>query len=149
MVICLERGADLHVAQLKPLPLTVTCFSKTQTGFNFLVPAYPGSPGQRAVKRVCVCVWVGVCVCVCNHKCPKQFGIRMHTNAHLPLYDPYTLQNFHPLKVQGLTQICPLQKRRDQFSCFCTVLHGLRNTDKHTERQTTSTTGHILRDVQQ
>jgi len=73
----------------------------------------------------------------------------MHTTAHLPLYDPYTLQNLHPLKVQGLTQICPLQKRRDQFSCFCTVLHGLRNTDKHTERQTTSTTGHILRDVQQ
>ena len=28
MVICLERGADLHMAQLKPLPLTVSCFSK-------------------------------------------------------------------------------------------------------------------------
>jgi len=25
MVICLERGADLHVAQLMPLPLTVSC----------------------------------------------------------------------------------------------------------------------------
>jgi len=40
-----------------PLPLTVSCFSKIQIGFTFLVPAYPGSPGQRAVKRVCVCVW--------------------------------------------------------------------------------------------
>ena len=39
-----------------PLPLTVSCFSKVQIGFTFLVPAYPGSPGQRAVKRVCVCV---------------------------------------------------------------------------------------------
>jgi len=39
-----------------PLPLTVSCFSKTQVGFTFLVPAHPGSPGQRAVKRVCVCV---------------------------------------------------------------------------------------------
>jgi len=56
MVICLERGADLHIAQLMPLPLTVSCFTKIQTGFTFLVLAHPGSPGQRAVKRVCVCV---------------------------------------------------------------------------------------------
>jgi len=54
VVICLERGADLHMAQLMPTPLTVSCFSKIQIGFTFLVPAHPGSPGQRAVKRVCV-----------------------------------------------------------------------------------------------
>jgi len=54
MVICLEQGADLHMAQLMPLPLTVSCLSKIQNGFAFLVPAHPGSPGQRAVKRVCV-----------------------------------------------------------------------------------------------
>jgi len=41
MVICLQRGADLHVAQLMPLPLTVSCLSKSQIGFTFLVPAYP------------------------------------------------------------------------------------------------------------
>ena len=58
VVICLERGADLHTAQLMPLPLTVSCFSKIQIGFTFLVPAHPGSPGQRAVKRACVCVYV-------------------------------------------------------------------------------------------
>ena len=58
VVIYLDRGADLHTAQLMPLPLTVTCFSKIQTGFAFLVPAYLGSPGKRAVKRVCVCVRV-------------------------------------------------------------------------------------------
>jgi len=52
MVVCLERGADLHMAQLMPLPLTVCCFSKIQIGFTFLVPARLGSPGQRAVKRV-------------------------------------------------------------------------------------------------
>ena len=57
MAICLECSADLHMAQLMPLPLTVSCFSKTQIGFTFLVPDHPGSPGQRAVKRVCVCVW--------------------------------------------------------------------------------------------
>ena len=55
MVICLERDADLHMAQLMPVPLTVPCFSKIQIGFTFLVPAHPGSPGQRDVKRVCVC----------------------------------------------------------------------------------------------
>ena len=54
MVICLERGADLHMAQSMPLLLTVSCFSKIQIGFTFLVPAHLGSPGQRAVKRVCV-----------------------------------------------------------------------------------------------
>jgi len=48
MVYCLEQGADLHMAQLMPLPLTI------QTGFTFLVLAHPGSPRQTAVKRVCV-----------------------------------------------------------------------------------------------
>jgi len=56
VVICLQRGADLHMAQWIPLQLTVSCFSKIQIGFTFLVLADPGSPGQRAVKRVCVCV---------------------------------------------------------------------------------------------
>jgi len=52
------------MAQLMPLPLTVSCFSKIQIGFTFLVPADLGSPSKRAVKRVCVCVFV--CVCDCN-----------------------------------------------------------------------------------
>jgi len=60
MVICLERGADLHMAQLMPLPLTMSCSSKSQIGFTGLVPAHLGSPGQRSVKCVCVCV----CACV-------------------------------------------------------------------------------------
>jgi len=47
---CLERGADLHMAQLMPLPLTVSCSSKIQIGFTFLVTAYPGCPGKEAVK---------------------------------------------------------------------------------------------------
>ena len=58
VVVCLEQGADLHMAQLMPLPLTVSCFSKIRIGFTFLVPAHLGSPGQRAIKRVCVCVCV-------------------------------------------------------------------------------------------
>jgi len=65
-VICLQcfdtvgwaagRAYGLHMAQLMPLPLTVSCFSKIQIGFTFLLPAHLGSPGQRAVKQVCVCI---------------------------------------------------------------------------------------------
>ena len=66
MVICLEQGADLHMAQLMPLPLTVSCFSEIEIGFTFLGLAHLGSLGKRAVKVVCVCVFVCVCVCVCE-----------------------------------------------------------------------------------
>ena len=55
MVICLERGADLHMAQLMSLPPMSLASVKSRLVFTFLVPAHPGSPGQ-AVKRVCVCV---------------------------------------------------------------------------------------------
>jgi len=63
VAICLERGADLHTAQLMPLPLTVSCFSKIQIGFTFLVPAHPGSPGKGPLNGcLCVClVQVSVC----------------------------------------------------------------------------------------
>ena len=73
MAICLERSADLHVVQLMPLPLSVSCSSKIQTGFTFLVLAHPGSPGQKAVKRVFVCVCVCVCVCACMRACVRAF----------------------------------------------------------------------------
>jgi len=57
VVICLERGADLHLVQLMPLPLAVSCFSKIQIGFTFLVPAQPGSPEKRSLNG---------CVCACE-----------------------------------------------------------------------------------
>jgi len=53
VVISLERGADLHMALLMPLPLTVSCSSKIQIGFTFLVPAYPGCP-RKEEKMVVV-----------------------------------------------------------------------------------------------
>ena len=83
MVICLERGgAGLHMAQLMSLPLTVSCFSKIQIGFTFLVLADPGSPGQRAVKRVCVlasCLCTSEycrCVMVCKAELFAVFVVR-------------------------------------------------------------------------
>jgi len=101
MVICLERGADLHMAQLMPLPLTISCFSKIQIGFTFLVPAHLGSPGKRAVKRVCVCVCSTyyassannihvvcsvVCVSACqldNNSEPCKNGLNLSRQQHL------------------------------------------------------------------
>ena len=67
MVICLERGADLHMAQLMPLPLTVSCFTKIQIGVTSLVPAHPGSPGKRAVNG-----------CVCFIELEKNEKIQLH-----------------------------------------------------------------------
>jgi len=57
MVIYLQRVADLHMAQLMPLLLTISCFSRIQIGVAFLVPAHPGSPGNGPLN---------VCVCVCK-----------------------------------------------------------------------------------
>ena len=83
VVICLERGADLHMARLMPLPLTVSCFSKIQIGFTFLAPAQLGkkgkvfpyslpSVGPGADPGVQAVTWVvpekgplNGCVCVC------------------------------------------------------------------------------------
>jgi len=50
MVICLERVADLYMAQMMPVPLTVSGFSKIQIGFIFLVPAHLGSPGKGSLN---------------------------------------------------------------------------------------------------
>jgi len=71
VVVCLERGTDLHMAQQIPLPLTVSCSRKIHIGFTFLVPAHPGSPGQRANKR---CVYVLLDVAVYN--CLVLFKIK-------------------------------------------------------------------------
>jgi len=71
MVICLERGADLHMAQLMPLSLTVSCFSNIQIVFTFLVSAHPDSRGKGPLNGcMCVCLssfsgyqWCNVTCC--------------------------------------------------------------------------------------
>jgi len=82
MVICLEQGADLHTAQLMPLPLTVSCFSKIQIGFTFLVLAHLGRPGERAVKRVC-CETLGMCV-LCQSECSSSSSVSCSPRHSLP-----------------------------------------------------------------
>ena len=67
MVICLERGEDLHVAQLMPLPLTVSCFSKVQMVLPFwyrLTRVVPEKGPLNGCMCMCMCVCVCVCVCV-------------------------------------------------------------------------------------
>ena len=86
VVICLELGADLHTAQLMPLPLTVSCFSKIQTGFTFLVPAHQGSPGQRAVKWVYVCMYGSSLL-----YSPSDKGCRSHYISFLMLASIFDL----------------------------------------------------------
>jgi len=39
---------------------SLSCFSKIQTGFTSLLPAHPYSPGQRAIKRLCMCIHVTI-----------------------------------------------------------------------------------------
>jgi len=77
MVIYLELGADLHMAQLMPLPLTVSCFSKIQIGFTFLVPAHPGSPGKRPLNG-CVCVYCYVLVCLLTRTRIRRLNRKLH-----------------------------------------------------------------------
>jgi len=61
MVICLERDADLHMALLMLLPLTVSCFSKIQIAFTFLYRLTRVVP-EKGPLNGCVCVRVCVCV---------------------------------------------------------------------------------------
>ena len=72
MVVCLEQGADLHMAQLMPLPLTVSCFSKIQIVFTFLVLAHLGSPGKWPLNG-CVCVRVAI-VCTASNASTLLIG---------------------------------------------------------------------------
>jgi len=73
----LSVWSEVHtciMVQLMPLPLTVSCSSTIQIGFTFLARAHLDSPGQRAVK------WVCVCVCNTISACSRQTDGR--TQAH-------------------------------------------------------------------
>ena len=111
MVICLERDADLHIAQLMPLPLTVSCFSKIQIGFTFLVPAHPGSPGQRAVKRVCVCV----CYLICSghgHLCLTGCSVITIATASGVVANIYLAERMASAERESITGVCGQSPQR-------------------------------------
>ena len=127
MVICLQRGADLHIAQLMPLPLTVSCSSKIQIGFTFLAPAYLGSPGKRAVKRVCVYVFVHI---TAIHK-ERDADLHMAQLMLLPLTDSCCS------KIQtGFTFLAPAHpdspgQRAVKRMCVCVFVAVIDSMLKH------------------
>ena len=67
IVICLELGADMHMAQLMPLPLTVSCFSKIQLGLPFWYWLTRVVPEKGPLNRC-------VCVCAAEMCLPKISG---------------------------------------------------------------------------
>ena len=79
MVISLERGADLHMAKLMPLPHTISCISKIQIGFTFLVPAHLVIPEKGQLN---------VCVCVCVRACVLTYHISHGTGSHFVTQRP-------------------------------------------------------------
>jgi len=140
VVICLERGADLSMAQQMPLPLTVSCFSKIQIGFTFLVPDHhPGSPGQRAVKRVCVCVcrfsnW-GV---VLTGNPRRLFHWRAGTTSR---YQPKPVKH-SPCRVDGCGGRAD---QRTQIRTYChihVVFNSLNSTENYGRRCLTPLSPH-------
>ena len=108
MVICLELGADLHMAQQMPLPLTVSCFSKIQIGFTFLVPAHPGSPGKRAVKRVCVCMSMVTAADDASGECIQQCWFRPRRRR---LHRPSSRRRCRRLYPQRLLLVATASRR--------------------------------------
>ena len=66
--LCLERGANFHMAQMMTLPLNVSSFNKIQIAFTFLVLAYLVSPGKGAVKWVC-----------CGHILCSECGLAVYS----------------------------------------------------------------------
>jgi len=86
VVICLERGADLHMVQLMPLPLTVSCFSKIQIGFTFLVPAPWVFPEKGPLNEsVCVYDYRSTFGCKLYARC--MTFCRMHLLHHTQAYE--------------------------------------------------------------
>ena len=99
-----------EVAQLMPLPLTVSCFGEIQIGFTSLVPAHPGSPGKGAIKRLCVCV------CVCVSVCELVYCIRGELSGDV-FVRSYATTALHKDR----------RKWRRNFSYHCTEMTTIEN----------------------
>jgi len=133
-----------------PLPLTVSCFSKIQIGFTFLVPAHPGSPGQRAAKRVCVTV-----------------TILLHKNVTLFPISEFTISTFEYVSlrpqvpgqravkrmcVNGVCSLGPTsphcKRHLDLLSRFCTAHSSMcQHTHTHARTHAHTHTDHDTRDT--
>jgi len=84
MIICLRRDADLHMAQLMPLPLTIFCCSKSRLvlllGFTFLLPAHPRSPRQSPGAVICCSSsWLNLVESSLAQNTVKRMSSQSHT----------------------------------------------------------------------
>ena len=68
--------------------LTVSCFREIQIGFTFLVPAHPGSPGQRAIKRMCVSVLCFPIIAPCFRQTPRHHPTTQFFTGQMPFLPP-------------------------------------------------------------
>ena len=82
VVICLERGADLHMARLMPLPLTVSC-SRLVLPFWYQITRVVL---DKEPFYVCVCVWQQTWRC--TESSLIQIGLSTSTwsRTHWPLF---------------------------------------------------------------
>jgi len=70
--MCLGQGADLHMAQLMPLPLNISCSSKSRLVLPFwcrLTQVVPDKIQEGCKMVGCLCVYVPVCMHACVHAC--------------------------------------------------------------------------------
>ena len=97
MVICLERDADLHMAQLMPLPLTVSCFSKIQIGFTFPVYRLTWVVPEKGPLNGCVCV-------ACRLTAKNQDQLRNPTLGNRVIRATFAFVNTHKQRI--LLSVC-------------------------------------------
>ena len=132
VVICLQQGADLHMVQLMPLPLTVSCSSKIQIGFTFLVPAYPGCPGKEAVKwlllLLLICWFVYICTLVCLHCKNHQFTAFLDSRIHTRL----AIVTTNELALAFPPRNLPKKFRRNPSTFYLVIVVTDKQTDKRT-----------------
>jgi len=89
VVICLERGGDLHMAQLMPLLLTLSCFSKIQIGLPFWYRL------TRVVSETgCVCVWFTIYFQVNNSQVSHWYSSSTYSKWELDTEQ--VLQSIYP-----------------------------------------------------
>ena len=117
-------AARCRLIQLMPLPLTVSCFSKIQIGFTFLVPAHPGSPGQRAVKRVCVWVLFHLHNQCCSNR---------QTPMYVKQSAAETLSNYLSLWLDAVVEGTHLSGTVEAVALICqqTASGGILNVSTH------------------
>ena len=120
VVICLERGADLYIAQLMPLPLTVSCFSKSRLVLPFwywLTRVVPEKGPLNARARVCVCVCVQ-CACYVTDVMLIEYANRALLTVLLTVYQVLMMLAWQLADLQVSLHcftLCLLQTRRNQL----------------------------------